>query len=104
MRSGAKRPYSQKTIDQLEAVFERSPDDSKLIEDLRGELAYRSTDRAARFRAKLAQASPSIKTIRRPKPQASQTRSVADRKRAADSPRAGAIPSALPAAASSLPA
>lgn len=84
MGGSNKRPFSQKTIDQLESLYTAQPDDPRLLKALQHELTFRSTDRAARFRSKLAKAADgAASTNPASKPSPAPTASVQASKRSA---------------------
>lgn len=54
MGRGAERPHFQTSIVQLEAMFDQGRSDVHTLQALDHELSFRTTDRAARLRAKVA--------------------------------------------------
>jgi hypothetical protein len=58
MPGGGRRPYAQKTIGELEAIFAQATRGSQAQSDLVEELRFRSTYRATRLQARVAAAYP----------------------------------------------
>lgn len=62
------RPYMQKSIDQLEVLFEKGQNDAALLRSLKTELGHRGTQRAIRLRARVDQALAALKATKAPSP------------------------------------